>query len=310
MADKTFDKCPKCRVTNLMEATVCRNCKTPLPWATTASDGTIAPSFDPLATSPAATPSAKATTSTRSATTTSAVQDTSKPPQVYQGAPPSRDGYEAKKPAMNPAPFYAGGAIVALLALFFVMRMLAPAPTQAIENLEAHTTKDNVFACQGPVGWEMKTGGRSDGLYGSSQWTSGSAQILVSDDLAGSLMSEGAPPPGKTKVQALHERSERMMSEKYANYQEEAASRVDNGFGETWKCEFTANGDFRVGEIRGIRATMLTADKRIKLVATCRTQDWDKLKDGFERVLMSIGAPTTSPGMTVSSAAVSSTPTQ
>ena len=316
MADKTFDKCSKCRVTNLMEATVCRNCKTPLPWAASASSAPVAPvSFDPLSASPAATTVAITTSNTQSRTrsqsaTSSFVQDPNKPPQVYQGAPPSRDGYEAKKPAMNPAPFYAGGAIVALLALFFVMRMLAPAPTQAIENLEAHTTKDNVFACQGPVGWEMRTGGRSDGLYGSSQWTSGSAQILVSDDLAGSLMSEGAPPPGKTKVQALHERSERMMSEKYANYQEEAASRVDNGFGETWKCEFTANGGFRVGEIRGIRATMLAADKRIKLVATCRTQDWDKLKDGFERVLMSIGAPTTSPGMTVSSAAVSSTPTQ
>ena len=166
MADKTFDKCSKCRVTNLMEATVCRNCKTPLPWAASASSAPVAPvSFDPLSASPAATTVAITTSNTQSSTqsrtrsqsaTSSFVQDPNKPPQVYQGAPPSRDGYEAKKPAMNPAPFYAVGAIAALLALFFVTRMLAPAPTQAIENLEAHTTKDNVFACQEPVGWDRK----------------------------------------------------------------------------------------------------------------------------------------------------------
>jgi hypothetical protein len=200
---------------------------------------------------------------------------------------------------MNPAPFYAGGAIVALLALFFIMRMLSPAPTKSIEALEAHTTKDNVFACQGPTGWEVKTGGRSDGLYGSSMWTSGSSQILISDDLAGSLMSEGAPLPGKTKVQMLHELSARAISEKYSDYQEETASRVDNGFGEMWRSEFTANGGFRVGEIRGLRGTMLSTDKRIKFVATCRVQDWDKLKPGFEQVLMSLAPPSATPNAAV-----------
>jgi hypothetical protein len=105
-------------------------------------------------------------------------------------------------------------------------------------------------------------------------------------------MSEGPAPTGKTKVQVLHENSQRSMGKKYSNYEEEPALRIaDNGFGETWKSEFTAKGGFREGEIRGIRATMLTTQKRIKFIATCRVQDWDKLKPGFEKMLSSLGPP-------------------
>jgi hypothetical protein len=191
------------------------------------------------------------------------------------------------------APVYAGGVVGALVLLFLLMRLISPKPVEAISDFGTHITKGKTFQVLAPkdAGWEMREGAREDGLSGSSQWTNGSAKVFVQADAGGSFMSDVLKLATKSPTQALHEMEVKNMSEKYGNYEEEPSKMYTGAFGETWYCEFTAQGGLREGKLRGLRALTRSGDNRIRFTATCREADWEKLKPGFLKMLGGL-APT------------------
>lgn len=317
---KTAEKCAKCGVTNPISFTKCRRCGKTLQWATAAAPVSVDPLSAPPSNAPpssaaplSAPPSALSSTrSSRSAAkagkdaaaipanatlpgelTTGA----NRPPQVYTGGPPTRVRDLPDAPERNMTPFYAGGVVGALVLLFLIFRLISPKPVDAITDMQMHITTGKTFQVLAPkdAAWELHEGARADGLQGGSRWENGSAKVDVEADAAGSFMSDTMKLTAKSPTQALHEMAVKKMAEKYGNYEEDPSKMYVGAFGETWSCEFTGQGGVREGKIHGLRATTRSGENRIQFLATCREDDWDKLKPGFEKILASVAPPSDPP---------------
>ena len=124
------------------------------------------------------------------------------------------------------------------------------------------------------------------------------AAINVTADLVGSLLGDIARSFGQaagisqerlSPVAQLHEMAKAEMAESYGSYEEQPATKISTGFGETYRTEFTGSGSFG-GKVHGYRATALARDRRILCVCTCPESDWQTLKPAFEKVIASLAA--------------------
>jgi hypothetical protein len=167
-----------------------------------------------------------------------------------------------------------------------------PAPTA----FARYHSADGRFSCDYPQGWEVEKGaGKPDAPYSYAKFRAGGAEIQVSADFAGSLFGDiakaGAAMSGDAEapVARVHPQGVRQMKDDYSNYQEkEAKAFQSKGMGEGRRSMFTADQTFG-GKTFGYRATLLTGDRRITIVCTCPSGNWEALKPAFEKVISSLG---------------------
>ncbi len=186
-----------------------------------------------------------------------------------------------------------------LVALVFTAGTLLAGcsqPATAPTSFTTHNATDQSFQCEHPADWEAEGGG-AHGYY-HLRVRRGSAAINVTADLVGSLMGDIARSFGQaagvseerlSPVALLHEKAKEEMAENYGSFQEQAATKMNTGFGETYRSEFTGSGSFG-GKTHGYRATALARDRRIICVCTCPESDWQTLKPAFEKVIESLTA--------------------
>jgi hypothetical protein len=148
--------------------------------------------------------------------------------------------------------------------------------------------KDGAFGLRHPAGWEVDSGARPDNSYSWAKITKGSAKIRVFADVTGSLMagpnlnnheegSELAP------VHGAHERYSKDAAELYSKYAEsKPAAFKGSGLGEGRIATFKATEGSVFGtEVRGIRVTLLTNDRRISVLCDAPSKEFDALLPTF-----------------------------
>jgi len=189
------------------------------------------------------------------------------------------------------------GLLVVAVIGFFLSRGLQPQPLEAPASFASFTAGDKSFSCDAPANWDNSTATKGNGVAGNATFKAGAAKIEVKSDLAGSLWGDisrtsvaGATTPQKSPVQKVHEMSTEAMSQKFINYEEMSGTSFQSRLGETWVSEFTADGGFRVGKLRGYRVTMLGGERRYTVVCQCPEADWETLKPAFDRIRDSVVA--------------------
>ncbi len=154
---------------------------------------------------------------------------------------------------------------------------------------------DNAFRLRYPAGWATETGSRPDNMYSWVRLTKGSAKVQVFADIAGSLTS--GPNNGNYEegselapVHGAHERYKKNAAELYSDYQEsEPALFKGSGLGEGRVATFTASGGRMFGgKIRGIRATLLTNDRRVSILCESPGKEFDGDKATFLAICRSL----------------------
>ena len=166
-----------------------------------------------------------------------------------------------------------------------------PAPKAFV----VYHSPDGRFSCDYPKGWEAEVGaGKSDAPYSYAKFTMGNAEILVDADFAGSLFGDIAKASGsmagetEAPVARVHPMGVRHMKEEFNNYQErEAKAFRSKGFGEGRRSVFSADQSLG-GKTYGYRATMLSGDRRVTVLCTWPSSNWNDLMPAFEKVINSL----------------------
>lgn len=189
----------------------------------------------------------------------------------------------------------------AALALIFVFRAQRPEAIPAPQTFTTYTAMDNSFTCDEPGGWDTESGA-AGGINSGALFQRSGAKIDIDTDLAGSLQGDmtrvfnaqmGDSMPGvqlKSPVEVLHERGESAMKEKLSDYQEQPYTKLSTDLGEGCCSEFTGNGGLLVGKVHGYRVTMLSSERRVKIVCQCPESSWKTLQPAFMRVITSFKA--------------------
>lgn len=167
------------------------------------------------------------------------------------------------------------------------------APAVVPDSYGHFNSPGGTFACDQPEGWEIK---KSTGKVEWAKFNSGSAEIAVRTDVAGSLMagpsggrgSEENEDPTFAPVHALHVESMDKAAEDYSDYEEvQGPDEIDVPLGPARISEFTAATTFGT-YLRGYRVTILAHDKRVKVRAVCTEDEWPDLKPVFDKVIESM----------------------
>jgi hypothetical protein len=156
--------------------------------------------------------------------------------------------------------------------------------------------KDTAFRLRHPAGWEVETGSRPDNSYSWANITKGSAKILVSADVQGSLISgsdtagqfeEGSP---LAPVHRAHEHHLKAVASGYSDYKESDPTLFKGaGLGEGRIAVYNATESGLLGgKLRGYRVTLLTNDRRITLLCECPPGEFEKFKPTFLAVCRSV----------------------
>lgn len=169
-------------------------------------------------------------------------------------------------------------------------------PVGAPASFSEYNAPDGTFACDSPDGWEVKGGGKRGPQWAT--FSSGSASVDITADLAGSLMGSIASSftPDEMEeaaielepVHRIHEQGKDAAERKFSGYAEVGSPQVfDVRLGPARKSEFTASSAFGSG-LHGYRVTVLGHDKRVTVYAVCSESDWDTLSPAYDRVLASL----------------------
>jgi hypothetical protein len=170
---------------------------------------------------------------------------------------------------------------------------------EAPASFASYNAKDGSFACEYPDGWETAGGGKG---HQWAKFTSGSAEIKVQTNITGSLMGDIAQARNQSAgidqadeelapVARVHQMEKEGFAEEIGGCEEQAPVVIKTGLGDARRSEFTTSGAFG-GTIRGYRATMLSLDKRVRVVCQCSESDWENLQPAFDRVIVSVGPGT------------------
>ncbi len=168
-------------------------------------------------------------------------------------------------------------------------------------SYSTYQSTDSPFRIEYPAQWEAKGGGRTG--YAWASFTSGSAEIAVDTNTAGSAIGDMARTGGPmaamvgvqtgsgdgvplTPVGAVHRR-EKADFERDTGVAEQEPAAVRTGFGESQKSEFTGAQTFG-GTIHGYRVTALGLDYRFRVVCKCPESEWNDLKPAFDKVIESL----------------------
>lgn len=180
--------------------------------------------------------------------------------------------------------------------------LLAPGRNQkafaAPKTYTKYTAVDKAFACDAPEGWEKSEAG-GNGLRSGVMFKSGKAVIDIDADLQGSLMADvsraqdaqlggGQMAPPKPPVEKLHMAHAEVMEEKYEDYQEQPMRDFPCTLGDARVSEFTGVSKKGMGKRHGLRATVLSGERRITVLCATREQDYKTLVPAFSRVMRSL----------------------
>lgn len=177
-----------------------------------------------------------------------------------------------------------------------------PAPT----SFAKYNADNGDFAFEYPQGWDVAGYGKQNHVV---EITKGAAAITVKSDLSGSLVGDiigsgmggmtDGPPVGELDEKAVeamedlepvaqvHQLGQKELAEAVSNYSESKAEKVSTGLGEGRKSQFT--GKQSLGrEIRGFRVTVLARDKRVVVICSCPTSNWEALQPAFTKLIESL----------------------
>jgi hypothetical protein len=158
-----------------------------------------------------------------------------------------------------------------------------------------YNSPDGRFSCDYPKGWEAAGGGKADKPISWAKFTAGNAEIRVDADFAGSLFGDiakaGSAMSGDEEPPAakVHPMGFRHMKEEFGDKYEEREPKPfkSKGFGEGRKSVFIAPGSFG-SKTYGYRATLLSGDRRLTIIAMCPATNWQALKPAFDTVIASL----------------------
>ncbi len=218
----------------------------------------------------------------------------------------------------NPWPLAMGLTLLCLVVVFgggayVVMAARPERVTKAPAQFKSYTAKDQSFKCLQPEGWQVD-GGALGGVRAAATFTQGGAKIRVSSDLEGSLMGDiskspidmgGLSVPGGPDMGAAAKELNRPPVEKvhmadaeevesimelngYREYADGQMQSFQSAAGDARFSEFTADGGMFGGKIKGMRATLLGGERRVRVVTYCLEEDWTTLKPAFQKVIVSV----------------------
>ncbi|HID77406.1 MAG TPA: hypothetical protein EYP56_15605 [Planctomycetaceae bacterium] len=167
-------------------------------------------------------------------------------------------------------------------------------------SYKQYNAKNGAFQCDYPEGWEAQGAGKREAFH-SAKFSSGSATIKITADLAGSLMGDiaesfgglgdagGLAEEGEdlSPVAEIHQLGKERVAEELSNYEEKEPEVVQTRLGEGRRSEFSASGAF-AGRLRGYRVTFLAHNHRVTVVCMCPEGYWDRLQPVFDKVIDSL----------------------
>jgi len=187
---------------------------------------------------------------------------------------------------------------IILIVLAGVMLTVVGCQGQAVapKAFASYNATDGSFRCEYPDGWEAKGGGKG---HQWARFSSGNAEIHVETNVSGSIagdivksknqmMGMDAPPEELSPVAQVHDLEKEAFAEERNQYQEMTPQTVKTSLGKARKAEFTAAGNFGT-KLHGYRATILTHQRRLRIVCECPESDWATLQPAFDRVIESFG---------------------
>lgn len=205
-----------------------------------------------------------------------------------------------------------GVASAALLVAIFFLKASKPEIVPAPTRFAAYSAADKSFVCESPDGW-AKQGSAAHGIMSGALFKNGPASINITSDLMGSLMGDmaaagsgiaGSVPAGmenlvpgmeqalkearKPPVEKVHEMGKKRIAGEFKTYEEQPAKPFPSKIGDARYSEFTADGGWRVGKVRGYRVTMLGGERSVTVICQCPEENWPTLQKSFARVIGSI----------------------
>ncbi len=183
--------------------------------------------------------------------------------------------------------------LVAAIGMVGAMSGCGGNPAAVPTTYDTYKAQDGSFEVQYPANWESKGGGVPGRAW--AKFTSGNAEIAVEADSVGSIMADIAQPnrvvgqekdPNREAVAIVHVQEKEAFEEK-AGVKEQEHSIVKTALADGRKSEFTGTPTFGA-PIHGCRATVLSIDRRIRVVCQCSESQWASLKSAFDKVIASV----------------------
>jgi hypothetical protein len=202
-----------------------------------------------------------------------------------------------------------GLGVVVMAAIAFFVILKKPSAAKAPTKFSTYVAADKAFACQTPDGWRREEAVGGAGTLSRVTVTQGRARIRITSDLEGSLLADmsrspsgmagmdGALPGGmrmsaemrKPPVEKLHDMGKKDMEENWKEYEESKANPFPCPLGEARVSEWTGKGGtFGNSKMHGLRATILSGERRTRVTCSCPEEDWNTLRPAFSTVLRSI----------------------
>jgi hypothetical protein len=180
----------------------------------------------------------------------------------------------------------------------FLLAAVAGAVLVMPTTYNTYDSKDGSFLIECPAGWEVKGGGNRGSAW--AKFTSGSAEVTVDTDLAGSLMGDIAKSQlpilsieggeNAPTIEKVHE-SDREAFDQEWGAKEGKPVAVATRLGDSRKSEFTGAGMLG-GTFHGYRVTALSRDKRIRVICRCSEAEWQSLQPAFDKMIASVAMGT------------------
>lgn len=198
---------------------------------------------------------------------------------------------------------------VLLMAIFVIG--FKSQTTEPPKKFSAYVAPDKSFACQLPAkeeGWK-RVEQVSPGTLATLRTEKGRAKISILSDLAGSLMADIArsgdsqmegisgmmpgnmqPSGPRPPVEKLHLHHIEVMQNKWDDYDESEMKAVQTPLGDCRVSEWSGKKANSAGAelTRGLRATILSGERRISVLCYCPDKEFKVLVKSFSQVIRSM----------------------
>jgi hypothetical protein len=182
--------------------------------------------------------------------------------------------------------------LVAAVSLVGALVGCGGSPAIVPTSYQTFKGKDDAFQLEVPVGWEQSGGGVPGRAW--AKFKSGSAEIGVDADVMGSVMADIASPHGQIQEkdptrEAVHKVhvGEKDGFEEKEGVKEGEPSVIKTAMTDGRRSEFTGAPTFGAAT-HGYRATVLSVDRRIRIICKCSESQWATLKPVFDKVIASV----------------------
>ena len=178
-----------------------------------------------------------------------------------------------------------------------------PGAVKAPTTYKTWNAKDGSFAIQYPADWKADGGGQHGIQW--AEFSKGSAKVSVKVNLTSSLVGDIAGNAGQlggidgaeidpklqeelAPVAAAHKVSAELFVDEIPKLKEQEPVAFQSGLGDSRKSEFTAASGGVGSQVRGYRATALTSEKGVHVLARCPDAHWKTLQTAFDQMLTSL----------------------